>query len=474
MKVSLFNKYCLSTVLLLFSLVSAAQLATKDQARRSLVRVETVFGNCNGVLLRPSETENRQLVMTARHCFDDNFALGRFVFGGLDWLPNANITQSSWSTLEFELLAESKNLDYALFELPDLIPEQFLPYAAGWNANTTNPLSTYGFSAIGDSIVNFEDIDRPALFTNSAIEDFGGTPIENGAWWVKNWERGFTSIGSSGAALFDQWSRVVGVLSAGASTPEAPFNDFFSRMDLIYEEAAVQANLDPTGSRTEGLYGQEQYAHSKIRNYSDQAFVYGNIAAFEISEHFNLRTTTTIHGVYLPIANIGPLDQVTIRVVQGNEVIYEQSSTSGEIIEETENFVAFEETITVSGAIDIHLNNNGSASFKLIEGSTFISSENIVLEGRSIGIGLLVDPQESAPMEPSFNVSPNPVRNNLFISGASENDEFRFLDTQGKEVFPRITSDFQGRRIYNVDSFANGIYLVILPSGDLIKLFVDN
>lgn len=474
MKVSLFNKYCVFTVLLLFSLAGTAQLSTADQVRRSLVRVETVFGDCNGVLLRPSEVENRQLVLTARHCFDDNFALGRFVFGGLGWLPNTNVNQSSWNTLEFELLAESKNLDYALFELPDPIPEQFLPYAAGWNANTTNPLSTYGFSAIADSIVNFEDVDRPALFTNNAIEDFGGTPIENGAWWVKNWERGFTSTGSSGAALFDQWSRVVGVLSAGASTPEAPFNDFFSRMDLIYGEVAVQANLDPTGSRTEGLFGQEQYARSKVINYGDQAFVYGNIAAFEISEHFDLRTPTTIHGVYLPIANIDPFDQVTIRVVQGNEILYEQSSAPGELIEETENFIVFGETITVSGAIDILLNNSGSASFKLVEGSTFISAENIVLEGRSIGIGLLVDLQESAPNEPSFNVSPNPVRNNLLISGASENDEFRFLDTQGKEVFPRVTSDYQGRRVYNVDAFTNGIYLVILPSGEFIKLFVDN
>ncbi len=474
LKVSLFNKYSLSTVLLLFLFASLAQVTSAEQTRRSLVRVETVFGDCNGVLLNSTDDGNRQLVLTARHCFDDNFALGRFAFGGAEWLPGSGITQSTWNTIEFELLAESKDLDYALFELPEPIPDSFLPYMAGWNGHSTSPLNTYGFTSIGDSIVNYEDIDQPALFTNNAIEDFGGIPVVNGAWWIKSWEKGFTATGSSGAPLFDQWSRVVGVLSAGASTPEAPVNDFFSRLDLIFQENAVEANLDPSGNSVNKLGGKELYDRSKISNYQEQAFVYGNIAAFEISEFFNLPATTNLHGVYVPIADIDPFDLITIRVFQEGEVIHEQMALPEEFQSRKENYLAFTEVVTSGGPIEIRINNGGSATFKLIEGSTSIRSENIILEERSIGIGLLTDQQAMDLPEPTFSIFPNPVRNNLYIKGAEENDVFRFIDTQGKEVFPRITTDYQGRQVYNVNSFVSGMYLLELPSGEIIRLFVDN
>lgn len=468
LKVSFFNKFNLFTVLLLFNSVGFAQIATVDQTRRSIVRIETVFGDCNGVLIQ--SPDNRQLVLTARHCFDDNFALGRFIFGGLAWLPGTDIQKSSWNTIAFELLAESKDLDYALFALPESIPEQFLPYAAGWNAFPTHPLTTYGFSIISDTLVPYEDINRPALFTNNAIEDFGGTPVENGAWWIKSWERGFTSIGSSGAPLFDQWSRVIGVLSAGASSPEAPFNDFFSRFDLIYNEETAQIHL---GLDVGSLNGAERYERSKIRNYSNQTFVLGSIGADEISEHFDL-PTTTIYGVYIPIVDIDPSDHITIQLVQDGIVRYEQTSSANTIIAQQENYMAFTETLNLSGPTEILLINNGSASFPLLEGPTSINADNLVLEQRSIGLGILTEQQEIITASSEFRVFPNPVQNNLYIEGVKENDEIEFIDLYGNEVFPRITTDYLGRQVYNVDSFTDGIYLLILPSDEVIRLFVDN
>lgn len=470
-KVSFFNKYSLSSVLLLLCIVAFSQIATVDQTRRSLVRIQTVFGDCHGVLI--NTTDGRQLVLSARHCFDDNFGLGRFTFGGLEWLPGSSIRQSSWATSWFVLLAESKDQDYVLFQLPARIPEQFLPFAAGWNANSTSPLSTYGFSVIADSLVNYEDINRPRVLTNEAIVDLGGTPVENGAWWIRNWEQGFTAVGSSGAPLFDQWSRVVGVLSAGASTPDAPFNDFFSRMDLIYQEEAIQTNLDPENTTGGKLNGQERYAHSKIKNYNDQTFVRGSIGAFNILEQFNL-PGTTIYGVYVPIDDIDPLAGITIRVIQQGTVLLEQNTNPAITLAQQENYFAFPTPLTLSGPIEIQLINNGSASFPLLDGPTAIIADNLVIEGSSIGLGILSDELELTTDPTDLLIYPNPVQNNLYIEGAAESDEFHFLDTQGKEVFPRITTDYLGRQVFNVDSFTDGIYLLILPSDEVIRLFIDN
>lgn len=472
-KVSFLNKYSLATVLFLLFRVALAQVASFDQARRSLVRINTAFGDCHGVLVNTAGEENKQLVLTARHCFDDNFVLVRFIFGGLDWLPGANIESSSWNTRRFRLLAESKDQDYALFELPEPIPEQFFPYAAGWNSNASRPLNSYGFSVIGDSLVHFEDIDRPSVLTNDAIVDIGGTPVKNGAWWIKSWERGFTMVGSSGAPLFDQWSRVVGILSAGASTPEAPFNDFFSRLDLIFSDEFIRDNLNPNGDAIENVQGQELYARSKISNYTDQSFVYGDIAALEISEHFDL-SSTTVYGVYIPISAIDEFDQLTIRILQNGTVLREQTTEPYSIFNQVENYVALTEPLTLAGPIDILINSSGTTSFKLLAGPTSITTESITLEDRSIGVGLLADTQEVITSPTTFSVYPNPARNNLYVEGADINDEFHFLDTKGNEVFPRVTTDYRGRRVYNVDSFTDGIYLLTLPSDEVIRLFIDN
>ena len=275
-KVSFFFTSGWLLLLLVMPTAGWSQIDTPEQTRRSLVRIQSVFGACNGVLIRSADPGDRQLMLTARHCFNNNYSNTRFIFGGQPWIEGTDIRTDFWETSSFEVLAESNDLDFVLVDITETIPLYQRPFFAGWETNQVSPLSTYGFT-FGDQLLFYEDQDRPGYFTVDAIRDFGGNPVENGAWWVKSWEQGYTTLGSSGSALFDQWSRVIGVLTAGASTPEQPFNDFFSRLDLIYAaDVSVAFALSGT-SGTGSTNGAEAGSLEKKINYDITSSVLGTV-----------------------------------------------------------------------------------------------------------------------------------------------------------------------------------------------------
>lgn len=473
-KVSFFFTSGWLLLLLVMPTAGWSQIDTPEQTRRSLVRIQSVFGACNGVLIRGADPGDRQLMLTARHCFNNNYSNTRFIFGGQPWIEGTDIRTDFWETSSFEVLAESNDLDFVLVDITETIPLYQRPFFAGWETNQVSPLSTYGFT-FGDQLLYYEDQDRPGYFTVDAIRDFGGNPVENGAWWVKSWEQGYTTLGSSGSALFDQWSRVIGVLTAGASTPEQPFNDFFSRLDLIYAaDVSVAFALSGT-SGTGSTNGAEAGSLEKKINYDMTSSVLGTVVDVEIMEDFVFSGSNTIQGIYIPLTETGSNTTTTLRVLQGSQTLHEQEIPAGYLRSRTEHYLPLDVPVNVSGNITIQIVNPGGHTFPRISGTNQVTAGSTMYQEQSIGLGLWVENGAENPAENGeLRVYPNPVRNNLFIEGATEDTPLIFTDMSGIRVFPSRTTDYVSRQIINFDQFADGVYLLTLPNGDFIRLFVDN
>ncbi|HCC70316.1 MAG TPA: hypothetical protein DEQ09_04080, partial [Bacteroidales bacterium] len=91
---------------------------------------------------------------------------------------------------------------------------------------------------------------------------------QDGFWKVLQWEEGTTEGGSSGAPLFDQFHRTVGLLTGGEAVCGNSVNDYFARLDILYDLNSEIYNslkpwLDPARTGEQVLDGRDPYENVK-------------------------------------------------------------------------------------------------------------------------------------------------------------------------------------------------------------------
>ncbi|HSW14358.1 MAG TPA: trypsin-like peptidase domain-containing protein [Solimonas sp.] len=210
---------------------------------------------CTGNLVNNTAQNGRALILTANHCgirsSNDETVIAYFNVARpcscpqLQGRVDQNIRGATFR-------ARDDQSDYTLFELASVPPSSFNPFYSGWDASGTAPQS-------GVSIHHPSGDDKKiSTYTSTAVpvEDQPVADFFVDAWEVR-WARGTTEQGSSGAGLWNQQRRLVGVLSGGtARCSNSGGSDYFGRLDRAWT-AGLREQLAP-GSSALTLDGLER------------------------------------------------------------------------------------------------------------------------------------------------------------------------------------------------------------------------
>ena len=224
------------------------------QARSVVLLTVNNSALCSGTLVNNQRQDGRPLILTANHCGirGSNVTNVRAYFNvqktSCSATANGPINQNIAAR---RFLGRDENSDFTLIELANAPPASFNVFYAGWDARSgLTPQS-------GASIHHPAGDDKKISLFSSAARSVENQPIGSvgnsfrvDAWEVR-WSSGTTQQGSSGAALWNQDGRAVGVLSGGGASCTAPNEpDYFGRLDRAWTAGSdcgqqLKAQLDP-------------------------------------------------------------------------------------------------------------------------------------------------------------------------------------------------------------------------------------
>lgn len=441
------------------------QIISPDITRNSVVHIVTDEDTCNGVLLNNADNNGIQYILSAGHCISESNRFLEIVIGRDVVLNGSNLKSTSWQSSALEPLLLSRDLDYVLLRLTEPIPEHLTPYFAGWNAKTVLPVSSYSIHSPETEKIFIEDLDRPQFATFNGINEFGGNPVTNGTLNILRWEQGFTEAGSSGSPLFDNNSRLIGILSGGASTASNPSNDFYTRYDLIFEEIKNWISPGQTDLFLDGLDVQlTESSTFKRKNHQKNNLISGSTDNSTVSENFAVNNTSSLKGVFITVNEVNPTDLVSIAVLEGDNVIYEQTIFSGTLSEFSENYIPFSELVQVGGNYAITVSHNQSLNFPLATSpNSSVVVGNVAMENSSLLISTLNEgimdqkPEATATINPVY---PNPSTQNFYLEGGDIDNisNIRIFTSKGDEVAVTTFRDYRNRLLIDMSGSQKGLY----------------
>lgn len=246
---------------------SCTEGAAWRQQSRSVVLL--TIGNsvlCSGNLVNNIAQDRRGLILTANHCGvrSGNVGTVRAYFNVARPCNCRTLTGRVDQNLSgATFLALDSQSDFTLFELEATPPTAFNPFYSGWDASNATPQSGVSIHHPSGDDKKIAVYGAPAV----AVED---QPVESfvvDAWQV-HWTAGTTEAGSSGAGLWNQNRRLVGVLSGGNASCANPGGaDFFGRINRAWQANAsrdgqLRAHLAPNSSQLtiDGLEGGSEPA----------------------------------------------------------------------------------------------------------------------------------------------------------------------------------------------------------------------
>jgi len=241
------------------------------QARSVVLLTLNNSALCSGTLVNNQRQDGRPLVLTANHCGirGSNVTNVRAYFNVQKTTCSATANGPINQNIAVRrFLARDENSDFTLIELANAPPATFNAFYAGWDARSgITPQS-------GASIHHPAGDDKKISLFSGAARSVENQPIGSAgdsfrvdAWEVR-WSSGTTQQGSSGAALWNQEGRAVGVLSGGGAsctTPNEP--DYFGRLDRAWTAGSdcgqqLKAQLDPDNTGLLTLAGRNSGAEA--------------------------------------------------------------------------------------------------------------------------------------------------------------------------------------------------------------------
>jgi lysyl endopeptidase len=218
---------------------------------------------CTGTLMNNTAENERPLVLTANHCISSKGKAGSSVFlfnyespycGPIDGDVSNSISGSY-------LKATNDSLDFSLVEISVAPPPSFRPFYAGWtrSAGTSDTVASIHHSQ-GDVKKISIDYDRPVVSNFTLSSGY----TANGFWRINRWEFGATEEGASGGPLFNSKEQLIGNLVGGSSRCSYPFNDYYSRLSVGWDNKSDTAKqlkywLDPLNKGITSLTGKSFY-----------------------------------------------------------------------------------------------------------------------------------------------------------------------------------------------------------------------
>lgn len=248
---------------------------------RSAVLLSTAgVSLCSGSLVSNTAQDDRPLILTANHCgirstnvrsVTAYFNLQSTTCGG-----NQNgRTDQTLSGATF--LARDENSDFTLFTLANTPPSAYNAYYAGWDARSgVAPQSGVAIHHPSGDEKKISVYSSAASANDDVSIGEGTSSFTVDAWRVV-WSQGTTEAGSSGAALWNQDHRVVGVLSGGSASCSARTEpDFFARLERGWtansaSSGQLKAHLDPNSSGCLTLNGKSPGSASPVTSCSSSS-----------------------------------------------------------------------------------------------------------------------------------------------------------------------------------------------------------
>jgi len=225
---------------------------------------------CTGVLLNNTEDTDIPYVLTTNHCIENNShaenTIFVFQYESPDCEgPDGSVTNSISGA---GLKATSENLDFTLVELNIIPPITYNPIYAGWSNEFIPPVNSVTIHHPNGDVKKISVDNDPAVVTS--YSDFD----DNTFWNILQWDIGTTEAGSSGAPLFNQDHRVIGILSGGDAHCGNSVNDYFLRLTNAWDDYSSSGEqlkfwLDPENTGATSINQRDPYLAVEIKNYSD-------------------------------------------------------------------------------------------------------------------------------------------------------------------------------------------------------------
>ena len=218
---------------------------------------------CSGQLVNNTAQDFRPLFLTANHCLMTAAQAPTTVFywnyqtsrcGGT---PDGSLDQTQSGALFLAGSGGGTDLgpDFTLMQLLTTPSAAFNVYYSGWDRRDIAPVGVTGIHhPNGDEKRISLDFDPTFVSAYAQQPDSPLSALMPTHLMVVSWDRGVTEGGSSGSGIWNRERRLVGQLSGGASSCDAPKDpDWYGRMYSNFTHLATPLTslaswLDPQGT----------------------------------------------------------------------------------------------------------------------------------------------------------------------------------------------------------------------------------
>ncbi|MES2885193.1 MAG: trypsin-like peptidase domain-containing protein [Pseudomonadota bacterium] len=218
---------------------------------------------CTGQLVNNTAANFTPYFLTANHCVTSGAEAPTTVFywnyqtsrcGGP---PDGSLDQTQSGALfragSFD--AATVASDFTLLELLARPPAAFKVYYAGWDRRDLAPIGVTGIHhPNGDEKRISMDLNQTFIAAYGEQPDSPQSALTPTHILVQSWDRGVTEGGSSGSGIWNSERRLVGQLSGGSSSCDAPqAPDWYGRMFSNFSNVPAPLTslatwLDPVGN----------------------------------------------------------------------------------------------------------------------------------------------------------------------------------------------------------------------------------
>ncbi len=227
---------------------------------------------CTGQMVNNTAQDFTPYFLTANHCVSTAAEAPTTVFywnyqtsrcGGA---PDGSLEQTQSGAL---YMAGSAGMtvagpDFSLLRLLAAPDPSYKVYYSGWDRRDLAPVGVVGIHhPNGDEKRISKDFDQTYIAAYGELPDSSLSGLQPTHLMIQSWDRGVTEGGSSGSGIWNFQHRLVGQLSGGSSSCDAPKDpDWYGRMyqNFSYLNTPLTSLsfwLDPTSSGVETLDGAD-------------------------------------------------------------------------------------------------------------------------------------------------------------------------------------------------------------------------
>lgn len=230
-----------------------------QEEKKAVVRVlanGTELGT--GFMVNNTSQENIPYLISAQHVIEGNPSNTVYFFGYESPWCDGPDGRTTFSLSGATLISTNEEIDFTLVRLSEFPPILYKPYLAGWDASgilSENQVTIHHPSW---------DVKKISVDNDPPVISTFPDKYPSGFWKILQWDYGTTETGSSGAPLFNQDHRIIGLLTGGEASCGNSVNDYFARFDIAFDistnsSESLKPWLDQENTGILSIEGRDPY-----------------------------------------------------------------------------------------------------------------------------------------------------------------------------------------------------------------------